>query len=160
LQREAIETPAHPEFDPELDDFHTPATGRPAPIPEEVGTEEAVERETKRRRQGVGPRDEQASLSFAFKAYEMDDFLQSEAQAEFNLKSEYYAKHDIAESEFLYAMISMFSTDVWWRKHMPELPPGHQLKQQLEQRKRAERRSSSMSCRRNSFTSSPVFWRR
>ena len=103
LQREAIETPAHPEFDPEpeLDDFHTPSTERPAPIPEEVGTEEAVERETKRRRQGVGPRDEQASLSFAFKAYEMGDFLQREVEAEFNLKSEYYAKHYIAESEFL-----------------------------------------------------------
>ena len=91
MQREAIETPAHPEFDPELGDYHTPSTGRPAPSPEEVGAEEAVERETKRRRQGSGPRDEQASLSFAFKAYEMEEFLQSEARIEFNLKSEYYA---------------------------------------------------------------------
>ena len=105
LEREAVTTPVFPEFDPDLDDFRSPATTRPAPIPEEPEIDEAVERETKRRRQG-GTEDGsgQASLAFAFHAYDSDEFLLSQAKNEYGLKVEYYQKHGVEMEEFLFGV--------------------------------------------------------
>ena len=105
LEREAVTTPVFPEFDPDLDDFRSPATTRPAPIPEEPEMDEAVERETKRRRQG-GTEDGsgQASLAFAFHAYDSDEFLLSQAKNEYGLKVEYYQKHGLEMEEFLFGV--------------------------------------------------------
>ena len=96
LRREALEVPAGPEFEPDLDEFHqeAPTAGVP-PIPEATGELEAQEQKAKRRQRMTQTKipsvqsDAASSSAFCFLAMVDEQFLEGHAKAMLEEMSEY-----------------------------------------------------------------------
>ena len=103
--QEALEVPAGPEFDPEIDDFHqaVPAVD-PPPLFEGEGPSEAEERAAKRLRfdEKVGEKSE--SSSFCFFALEEEEFLEVEAKRSYAVHEKRFVEEGLDEETFLFGV--------------------------------------------------------
>ena len=104
-----VSIPAGPEFDPDLDDYHTPPPAAGVSPPMETITEddpsEAAEREAKRLR--IGSKEASSFTSeglLAFMAVETPGFLVQQASQQFQRHAAFYSAKDVSAKQFLFGV--------------------------------------------------------